>query len=92
MDKQKSVYHIYPKYWETITSYYISPKIWLPVSTLEVHLKIADELTSDEQCRPWSDATFCGIWSGSRLFGQQAYLSHYLIPLFGQACLPQYLI
>ena len=32
---------------------------------------------SVKQCRPRSDTTFCGIWSGSTLFAQ-ACLSHYL--------------
>ena len=32
---------------------------------------------SGKQCRPWSDATFCGIWSGSTLF-DKVYLSQYL--------------
>ena len=27
--------------------------------------KLPDEA---KQCKPWSDATFCGIWSGSTLF------------------------
>ena len=30
-----------------------------------------------KQCRPWSDALFFGIWSGSTLF-EKAYLSQYL--------------
>ena len=30
----------------------------------------------DKQCRPWSDAAFCSIWSGSTLFAQ-ACLSQY---------------
>ena len=30
-----------------------------------------------KQCRPWSDVSFCGIWSGSTLFAQ-ACLSRYL--------------
>ena len=32
---------------------------------------------SDKQCRPRSDAAFCGIWSGSSLFAQ-AYLPKYI--------------
>ena len=31
----------------------------------------------DNQCRPWSDAAFCSIWSESTLFAK-AYLSQYL--------------
>ena len=30
-----------------------------------------------KQCRPWSDAEYCSIWSGSTLFAK-AYLSQYL--------------
>ena len=26
------------------------------------------EILASKQCRPWSDAVFCGIWSGSALF------------------------
>ena len=25
---------------------------------------------SGKQCRPWTDAAFCGVWSGSTLFAQ----------------------
>ena len=32
---------------------------------------------SAKQCRPWSDATFCSIWSGSTLFAH-AWKSQYL--------------
>ena len=32
---------------------------------------------SGKQSKPWSDATFCGIWSWSALFAQ-AHLSEYL--------------
>ena len=31
-----------------------------------------------KQCRPWSDAAFCSIWSGSTLFAK-ACLSQYLL-------------
>ena len=31
---------------------------------------------SGKQCSPWSDAEFCGIWSGSTQFTQD-YLSEY---------------
>ena len=30
-----------------------------------------------KQYKPWSDATFCGVWSGTTLFAK-AYLSQYL--------------
>ena len=26
------------------------------------------EFPVSKQCRPWSDAAFCGVWSGSTLF------------------------
>ena len=29
---------------------------------------------SGKQCRPWSDAAFCGIWSGSTLFAKACLL------------------
>ena len=32
---------------------------------------------SSIQCRPWSEVSFCNIWSGSTLFAQ-AHLSQYL--------------
>ena len=43
---------------------------------------------SIEQCRPWSDAAFCGVWSGSALFayvpniGCQAYVGYCNDPKF----------
>ena len=27
-----------------------------------------------KQCRPWSDATLCGIWSGSALFFYDSFM------------------
>ena len=50
------------------------------------------------QCRPWSDATLCGVWSGSALFaydpfkGFQVRMSqqiqvtntHYPVEIYGQ--------
>ena len=39
---------------------------------------------SGKQCRPWSDAAFCSIWSGSTLFAKAClsqygiYFNHYL--------------
>ena len=32
---------------------------------------------SGKQCRPWSDAAYCGVWSGSTLFAK-TYLPQYL--------------
>ena len=32
------------------------------------HTSVFRQTCQSKQCRPWSDATFCGIWSGSTLF------------------------
>ena len=40
-----------------------------------------------KQYRPWSDAMFCGVWSGSTLFAQ-AYLSEYLNTVY--ICISDY--
>ena len=31
-------------------------------------IQISIEYSVSKQWRPWSDATFCGVWSGSALF------------------------
>ena len=31
-----------------------------------------EEIPVSKQCRPWSDAAFCGIWSGSTLFALES--------------------
>ena len=69
-------YHITQKYWDTHTPYYSCPK------TLNNSIGLCIDMykncwMSGKQCRPWSDAMFCGIWSGSTLFAQ-AYLSQNL--------------
>ena len=69
------VNRIYPKYWYTLT-YHTSPKVWTsPFYYLLICPKPAG--LSGKQCRPWSDAAFCGVWSGSLPF-EYAYLSQYL--------------
>ena len=35
--------------------------------------KLLDEL---QKCRPWSDAAFCGVWSGSIMFAQDSFRIH----------------
>ena len=32
------------------------------------------EVTVCKQCRPWSDALFCGVWSGSALFANVLFM------------------
>ena len=69
-------YHIFPKYWDTLNTYHACPKIWKsPFYYLLMFLKYC--LMIGKQYRPWANAAFCNIWSGSTLF-VQAYLSQYL--------------
>ena len=59
------------KYWDTWTPYHTGPKIWtspLYYMYILMHLKYC--WMSCKQCRPWSDATFWGVSSGSTLFVQ----------------------
>ena len=35
---------------------------------LSILISFSIEFPVSKQCRPWSDAVFCGIWSGSALF------------------------
>ena len=65
-------YHNYLKYSHTITHTCakFNMSIWLPVYVPE------NWWMKGIQCRPWSDAAFCGVWSGSTLFAL--------------TCLPQY--
>ena len=66
---------VYLKYWDTLTPYHTWPKIWMsPILPLDTSINY---WMSGKQCRPWSDATFCGIRSGSALFAE-ACLSQYL--------------
>ena len=60
-------YPIYPKYWDTLPSYHTSPKIW---NSAFYHLLMFLNYCCmyGKQCRPWSDAVFWSIWSGSTLF------------------------
>ena len=68
-------YHIYPKYWETLSIYHTCPKIWN--NPLYGLLMCWYCFMYGKQCRPWSDAAYCCIWSGSALFAN-ACLSQYL--------------
>ena len=38
---------------------------WWNISTFIV---LCIEIPVSKQCRPWSDAAFCGVWTGSALF------------------------
>ena len=65
--------HFYPKYWDIWTAYNTCQKLWQsPFYYYLMCLKYC--WMGCKQCRPWSDATFCGIWSGSTLFAQSQYL------------------
>ena len=61
-------YRIYLQYWDTLSTYHIvtSSKIW---NRNLAHLLICLKYSSKygKQCRPWSDAAFSGVWSGSIL-------------------------
>ena len=68
-------YHIYPKYWNTLSTYHTYPKIWnSPFYHLLICLKYC--CMHGKQCRPWSDTAFYSVWSGSTLFAKD-YLSQY---------------
>ena len=56
--------------------YQTCPKIWNSLFYYQLmYLKYC--CMYGKQCRPWSDAAFCGVWSGPTLFAK-AYLSQYL--------------
>ena len=72
------VYRIYPKYWDKLTPYHTCPKHWISSFHYTVTVAVSKNWwMSGKQCRPWSDAAFCAVWSGSTLFAL-ACLSHYL--------------
>ena len=67
-------YLTYPKYWDTPSALLTCPKIWnIPFYYLLMYLNYC--YMYGKQCRPWSDATFSSIFSGSTLF---AKVSQYL--------------
>ena len=69
---QSSEYPIYPKCWDTLSSYNTGLKIWnSPFYYCLMCLKYY--CMYGKQYRPW----FSGIWSGSTLFAK-AYLSQFL--------------
>ena len=37
---------------------------------------------SDKQCRPWSDAAFCGVWSGHTLFAKVSLSAYTMFTLY----------
>ena len=59
-------YLIYPKYSHPLLFYHILlfNKPILPRGCVQ------NCWMSSKQCRPWSDAALCGVWSGSTLFAQ----------------------
>ena len=68
-----ALYRIHSKYSNTLTLYHIWLKIW--TSTFYyLLLCLKTCLVSGKQCRPRSDAAFCGVWSGST----QCLLRQYL--------------
>ena len=68
--------HNNPKDWDTLSVYRMCPKIWnSPFYCLVMCIKYC--CMYGKQCRPWSDAAFCSVWSGSTMFAK-AYLSQYL--------------
>ena len=70
------VYRVYSKYWDILIPYFTCPKFWISqFRYLLICLKYW--WMTGKQCRPRSDATFYGIWSGSTLF-TEACLSKYL--------------
>ena len=69
-------YHNGPQYWDTLSTKHTCPKVWnSPFYYLLMCLKHC--CMYGKQCSPWSDAAFCGIWSGPILFAK-VYLSQYL--------------
>ena len=47
-----------------------------PVNSINPFLCLVfHKLDMDKQCRPWSDAAECGIWSESTLFGLNTGIS-----------------
>ena len=53
-----------------------SPFVILGVSGQFYHFySIFMENPASKQCRAWSDATLCGIWSGSTLFAYDPFTS-----------------
>ena len=70
------MHRIYPKFWDTLSIYHICPSLWNR-SFYCLLMYLNHFCMYGKQCRPWSDAAFCSIWSGSTLFAK-AYLSQYL--------------
>ena len=73
-----TAYCIYPKYWDTLSSYHTYSKIW---KSLFYYLLIVLKYCCmyGKQCWPWTE---CSILSGSILFAK-AYLSQYIQLLAG---------
>ena len=74
--KKKIIYHNNPKYWDTLTPYYTCAKI-LTAPFYYLLMCLKNCWVGSKRSRPWSDAAFCSIWSGSTLFPKTC-LSQYL--------------
>ena len=57
---------IYPKYREALTHYHTCQHFYHSLTDWGVQ----NCQWSEKQYRPWSDAAFYGVWSGSKLFAQ----------------------
>ena len=57
------------KYWDTFSTYHTCPKI-LNSPFYYLLMCLINCCMKYKQCRPWSDTTFCSIWSGSTLFAK----------------------
>ena len=74
------MYRIYLKYWDTLTPYpYLKlsknlKKKKSPFYYLLICLKFC--WMHVKQCKPWSDAAFCSIWSGFTVFAQTRLSQH----------------
>ena len=63
------MYRNNPKYWTPLSTDHTCPKVWnSPFYYLLMCLKYC--CIYGKQCRPWSEAGFCGIWSGFTLFAE----------------------
>ena len=76
IDPDQMTYDIYPKYWDILSIHHTCLKIWNS-AFYYLLMCLKYYCMYGKQCRPWSDAAFCGIWSGSTLFAK-AYHSQYL--------------
>ena len=73
----QTYWHLFnPMYteWTTHTIYLKSPNSMLGMSGYVIYIILGKNgWTICKQWRPWSAATFCGIWSGSALFANYPF-------------------